>query len=157
VAKFIVRNPRLPLVNLAVIKDGPAYVNPGDPVSFKIRIYNPGPDFAEGIEIVDEVPTNMTFLALKQASGPPVECSTPPRGETGRTVCKVKGLSGEEPIDLVAYYTVDSEAKEGATCTSSIQVTSYTEEVNKEDNFARSEVTVVYPGIDTGEPPDGDE
>lgn len=150
VAKFIVRNPRLPLANLGVIKAGPGFVHPGDTVSFKIRIYNPGPDFAEGIEIVDEVPTNMTFVALKQSSGPLAECTTPARGETGRSVCKAKGLSAEESMEVVAYYTVNRDAKEGAACTSTTQVSSSTEELNKEDNFIQSEVTVAYPGEETG-------
>jgi uncharacterized repeat protein (TIGR01451 family) len=156
VAKFTVRNPRFPAANLSVYKDGPKYVLPGDRVSYKLWINNPGPDFAEGVQIVDEVPTNMVFVALKQASGAALECSTPARGETGRSVCKVKGVPAEEPIELIAYYQVNPEAKEGETCSSSTEVTSATEELNKEDNFSTSEATVTTPAEETEPPPDNE-
>jgi uncharacterized repeat protein (TIGR01451 family) len=156
VAKFTVRNPRIPSVNLSIFKEGPGYVAPGDRVSYKLWVTNPGPDFAESVEIIDEVPSNMVFVALKQASGAAVECSTPTRGETGRSICKVKGMSAEEPIELIAYYQVNADAKDGATCTSSTQITSITEELNKEDNFCNSEVTVGIPVEETEPPPDNE-
>lgn len=156
VAKFTVRNPKLPSANLSIFKEGPKYVLPGDSVSYKLWVTNPGPDFAEGVEIVDEVPTNMVFVALKQASGAALECSTPARGETGRTVCKLKGMPAEEPIELVAYYQVNTEVKEGETCSSSTQITSFTEELNKEDNSCVSEATVVAYVEETEPPPDNE-
>lgn len=155
-AKFVVRNPKFPAANLSISKDGPKYVLPGDKVSYKLWVSNPGPDFAEGVQITDEVPTNMVFVALKQASGAALECSTPARGETGRSVCKVKGVPADEPIELIAYYQVNPEAKEGVTCSSSTEVTSVTEELKKEDNFCTSEATVVLPAEETEPPPDNE-
>lgn len=156
VAKFTVRDPKARAANLSISKDGPRYVLPGDRVSYKLWVTNPGPDFAEEVQIVDEVPTNMVFVALKQASGATLECSTPARGETGRSVCKVKGMATEEPIELVAYYQVNPEVKEGETCSSSTEVTSITEELNKNDNFCASEATVGTPVEETEPPPDNE-
>jgi len=156
VAKFTVRNPRFRATDLSISKNGPTYVLPGTRVSYKLWVSNPGPDFAEEVQIVDEVPTNMVFVALKQASGAAVECSTPTRGEAGRSVCKVKGLTTEEPIELVAYYQVNAEVKEGETCSSSTEVTSATEELRKDDNFCTIEATVVMPGEETEPPPDNE-
>lgn len=156
VAKFIVRNPKLPYANLSVFKDGPKYVLPGDKVSYKLWITNPGPDFAQEVQLIDEVPTNMVFVALKQASGAPLECSTPERGATGRSICKVKGMPADEPIELTAYYQVNSEVKEGETCSSSTEVSSVTEELNKTDNFCVSEATVGTHVEETEPPPDNE-
>lgn len=156
VAKFTVRDPKVRLANLSIFKEGPKYVLPGDRVSYKLWITNPGPDFAEEVQIVDEVPTNMVFVALKQSSGATVDCSTPARGERGRSVCKVKGMPAEEPIELVAYYQVNAGAKEGETCTGSTEVTSLTEELKKEDNFCISEATVGAHVEETEPPPDNE-
>lgn len=156
VAKFIVRDPRIAYANLSINKLGQDWVYAGDTVSYRIRVTNPGPDFAESVQIVDTVPANMTFLALKQASGPLVDCSTPLRGETGRSVCNVKGLSNDEAVELVAYYQVIPDAREGSVCTSSVQVSSFTNELDKYDNVADTESTVIVDPIDTGSPPDGE-
>lgn len=156
VAKFVVRNPKFRAADLSISKVGPKYVLPGDKVSYRLWVSNPGPDFAEGVQIVDEVPTNMVFVALKQASGAAVECSTPTRGERGRSVCKVKGVPADEPIELIAYYQVNPEVKEGETCSSSTEVTSATEELRKDDNFCTSEATVVAHVDETEPPPDNE-
>ncbi|HJQ33388.1 MAG TPA: hypothetical protein VJ866_14475 [Pyrinomonadaceae bacterium] len=144
-AKFTVRNPRLPLADLTLAKAWPNFVYPGETISFKIQIHNPGPDIAEGVELVDEVPTNMVFVALKQESGEPVDCSTPARGETGRSICKTPRLSTDQAIGLVAYYQVNPAAKEGTACTGATQVSSATADQNKEDNVIKTESTVSQP------------
>ncbi|HEX8458440.1 MAG TPA: hypothetical protein VF656_14155 [Pyrinomonadaceae bacterium] len=150
-AKFVVRYPFGVASDLSVFKDGPEAVYAGQRAVFTLSVNNPGPDTAEGIEFVTEVPTNMTFLALKQASGPLFECKTPLSGETGRIYCSTKGMRLDESAKFYAYYVVNDFARPGTTCTSMTEVSSFAEELNKEDNVAVSETTVAL-----ADPPDPD-
>jgi uncharacterized repeat protein (TIGR01451 family) len=153
-AKFIVRSPFTWTANLAILKDGPATVFAGQTVEYALTVTNPGPDTAEGIEFTTEVPSNMAFVALKQADGPLFECRTPLRGGTGRIYCSTKGMRLDESARLYAYYTVNPDLREGTICSAFSQVTSYTEELSKEDNFTITETQVVLENPpDGGEPP----
>jgi uncharacterized repeat protein (TIGR01451 family) len=152
--KFYVRNPRIPLVDLSISKSAPESVLPGTRVRYNLTIHNPGPDFAESVQIIDEVPSNMTFYALKQASGPFFECSTPPVGETGRIVCKSKGLQVDETAQFAVYYLVDRDVKEGTIFTSGSEISSYISELLKDNNFVRTETIFPLPDADgNGEEP----
>lgn len=141
--KFYVRNPRLPYIDLTISLTAPQGVFPGQRVRYNLSFHNPGPDFAEGVQIVDEVPTNMTFYALKQVSGPYFECTTPAVGETGRIVCTTKGLQVDETAQFAVYYLVNRDIREGTVCSSDSQITSYTSELRKENNYIRTET--IYP------------
>jgi uncharacterized repeat protein (TIGR01451 family) len=157
-AKFIVRSAFTRTADLAVFKDGPATVYAGQRVEFVLTVTNPGPDTAEGIEFVTEVPSNMIFVALKQSSGPLFECRTPVRGETGRIYCSTKGMALDESAQLHAYYDVSRDAREGTVCSATTQIMSYTEELNKEDNLKLTETQVVLENPPyEGEPPPDNE
>jgi uncharacterized repeat protein (TIGR01451 family) len=157
-AKFIVRSPFTLTTNLAILKDGPATVFAGQRVEYAVTVTNPGPDTAEGIEFTTEVPSNMFFVAFKQADGPLFECKTPLRGGTGRIYCSTKGMRLDESARFYAYYDVGWEAREGSLCSAASQVTSYTEELNKVDNFVVTESQVVLENPPEGgePPPDND-
>lgn len=132
-ARFIVRNPRIRFADIVLEKWGPPYVIPGNRVIYRVRVQNPGPDFAEQVEITDQVPNEMTFYALKQASGPEISCKTPAFGETGMTTCVTKGLGSGEAVELVFYYVVNKEVS-GRPFVSTAEAFSLTEEMNKVDN-----------------------
>jgi uncharacterized repeat protein (TIGR01451 family) len=158
-AKFVVRYPFAITSDLSILKDGPATVFAGQRVEFALTISNPGPDTAEGIEFTTEVPSNMTFVALKQQSGPLFECKTPLRGETGRIYCSTKGMRLDETARLYAYYDVSRDVREGMTCSAATYVTSYTEELNKENNSTLTETQVVpenEPNLPEPPPEDGE-
>jgi uncharacterized repeat protein (TIGR01451 family) len=132
-ARFIVRNPKIRFADIVLEKWGPPYVDPGDRVIYRVRIQNPGPDFAELIEINDEVPNEMTFLAFKQASGPELSCRTPGQGQTGTSTCFAKGLEPGEKIEILFYYVVNRDVS-GRPFFTSAEAFSQTEELNKFDN-----------------------
>lgn len=155
-AKFVVRYPFAIAADLAVFKDGPATVLAGQRVEFALTVTNPGPDTAEGIEFTTEVPSNMRFVAFKQADGPFFECKTPLRGETGRIYCATKGMRLDESARFYAYYVVDSDVREGSTCSATTYVSSSTEEMNKEDNIRLTEAQVVAEEKVLEEPPPED-
>lgn len=143
--KFYVRNPRIPFIDLSISLSAPQSVLPGQRVRYNLSFHNPGPDFAEMVEIIDEVPTDMTFYALKQVSGPFFECKTPAVGETGRIVCVTKGLEVDETAQFAVYYIVNRDVREGTVFTSRSQITSYTEELRKENNFITTETIFPLP------------
>lgn len=152
--KFYVRNPRIPFVDLSISKSAPESVLPGTRVRYNLTIHNPGPDFAEGVQIIDEVPSNMTFYALKQASGPFFECTTPEQGKTGRIVCMTKGLQVDETAQFAVYYLVDRDIREGTILTGESQISSYISELLKENNFVQTETVFPLPDADgNGEEP----
>ncbi|HZG53043.1 MAG TPA: hypothetical protein VEZ40_12985 [Pyrinomonadaceae bacterium] len=156
-ARFVVRRAYSYTTDLSIFKDGPETVFAGQRVEYMLQISNPGPDAAEGIEFVTEVPSNMTFVAFKQASGAFFDCRLPVRGGVGRIYCSTKGMQLDERAVFYAYYDVSREVKEGEVCSSNTEVTSYTEELRKEDNLSVSQVRVALETPpDLEEPPPGD-
>ncbi len=152
--RFVVRNLNIRLTDMLIGKSGPQTVLPGDRVEYKLTIRNDGPDTATSIEFIDEVPSNMVFVALKQASGGYWECSTPAQGETGRSICRSKGMRLDEESTFVAYYQVNRDLREGTVCGSNAQVTSSTEERDKTSNQSYVESTVSIPNDDPGPGPE---
>ncbi|HEU4597617.1 MAG TPA: hypothetical protein VFS10_20990 [Pyrinomonadaceae bacterium] len=148
-AKFIVRDIRNRFADLILDKWGPLFVDPGIRVPYRVILTNPGPDFAEQIEIYDEVPNDMVFYTVKQAAGPEVTCKTPEQGKPGKSVCFAKGLEVGEKLELVFYYVVSREVREGMSFTSSVEAYSLTEELDKRNNF--SSYASVFPFPDSEE------
>ncbi len=157
-ARFIVRDPSMPYVDLFVTKLGPGVVFPGDTVSYKLWVHNPGPDDGAYVYLTDEVPTNMTFAALKRSDDGLLEvsCSTPVRGGIGAIRCKVPRVPEGETISFVVYYYVDREVRPGETCISNSQVSSEIAELNKENNYTATETTIGDPNVedDRGDTPE---
>lgn len=151
-ARFIVRDPSLRIADLWISKGGPNIVLPGDQVQYSLSVGNPGPDFAEGVEFVTEVPSNMIFVALKQASGPFADCTTPDRGGIGRIICRVKGLGVDERADFDVYYQVNPDVADGTASTAFSSVSSFTDERNKDDNSWNLEVLITRDSTSTEGP-----
>lgn len=152
--RFVVRKPLAVTADLSIFHDSPDAVYAGQRVVYTLSVYNPGPDTAEGIEFYAEVPSNMTFVALKQESGPFFDCSTPLRGSTGTIYCSTKGMRLDESARFYAYYDVSFDVREGTLCSSTSKITSYTEELNREDNYTVTDVKVVLQNPpDPSDPP----
>jgi uncharacterized repeat protein (TIGR01451 family) len=148
-ANFIVRDLRSRFADLVLNKWGPIFLDPGIRVPYRVVLTNPGPDPAESVEIYDEVPNDMTFYTVKQASGPEATCKTPGLGGTGRSVCFAKGLGVGEKLELVFYYVVSREVREGTAFTSNVEAFSQTEELDKRSNS--SAYASVFPFKETEE------
>jgi uncharacterized repeat protein (TIGR01451 family) len=149
--KFYVRNPRIPFIDLSIAMSAPEHVLPGQKVRYNLSFHNPGPDFAEYVQFIDEVPTDMTFYALKQVSGPEFECKTPAVGETGRIICTTKGLQVDEKAEFAVYYLVDRDIREGTIFSSESQVWSSTDELRKENNITKTETLFPLPDAEGGD------
>jgi uncharacterized repeat protein (TIGR01451 family) len=145
VASFKVRHRFFTFVDLWLTKFGPAEVSPGQRVKYNIMISSPGPDDASDIEFVDDVPTNMVFVGLRQVSGPAFDCVTPKEGDAGRTTCAARGMAMDETAEFEVYYQVNLQAREGTDCTSSARVSSSTDDLNRDDNSSQTRVSVITP------------
>lgn len=144
-ASFIVRHPLTRFGDLRVWKQGPEHVIPGERVKFELTFKNVGPDVSESIQFAEDVPSNATFLALRQTAGPIFDCTTPREGETGRIVCASKGLRLDEEATFEVYYVVSDFVRVGDTCEGLTQVISRTEELHKADNEALYAALVTAP------------
>jgi uncharacterized repeat protein (TIGR01451 family) len=142
-ATFTVRNPRLFLVDLSGWKAINDYVLPGDRLRYKVTIMNNGPDVAEFVQFAEDLPTNATFYALKQGSGPLFECQTPELGQGGRILCSTKYMKNGEQASFDIYVVVDERARPGDTAMGRLQIASNTEELNKYDNVVRYSTLIV--------------
>lgn len=142
-ANFTVRNPRLFLVDLSAWRWAQDYVLPGDRLRSTLKVRNDGPELAEFVQLAEDVPTNATFLALRQTSGPLFECQTPKEGGIGRILCTTKALRHGEEASFDVYYVVSTDAREGDSCAGRTQVASNNEDLNKYDNLARYSTLIV--------------
>ena len=149
---FNVRDPRIRFADLKVEKFGPVTIHPSDRVEYTVWAYNDGPEDAREVELRIEVPSETTFVGLRQTSGNEFRCQTPPRGETGTIVCQIESLKLEERASFTVYYRVNAEARDEALSISSAAITSSVEEADKDDNRTTVEATVVVPGEDNGDP-----
>jgi uncharacterized repeat protein (TIGR01451 family) len=89
-------------VDVSLTKSGPQTVNAAETISYTITITNAGPDFAEFVELVDEIPANSTFTSLTQNSGPSANCLQPAAGGTGSVHCTIGLLT----VDTPAVFTL---------------------------------------------------
>lgn len=143
--RFIVRRPFFPVLDLDLNITVPELVLPGERLDFDFHITNDGPDDGLDIEFIDEVPTNMVFVGMRQTSGPEFACETPKEGEWGRIICRSRGMALDESANFKVYYQVRFDAREGDTCTGRAQVTSATPDSNRENNYVQKEYVIDSP------------
>lgn len=142
---FIVRNPFSVQIDLSINLNIPDLVQPLDHIDIVIHMANLGPDDAEEIQFTSEVPTNMTFVAMRQINGPELECDTPKEGDTGTITCRGKGLALDEVADFQVVYQVNAEAREGDVCTGVSSITSSTRDFNDWDNTVEAQIRIGAP------------
>jgi uncharacterized repeat protein (TIGR01451 family) len=144
-ATFIVRHPRYFFADMIIWKQGPDWVLPGDRIRYELTIRNSGPEYANGVQFAEDVPSNATFLALKQRTGSPFECQVPKEGDIGRILCSTRGMKLDEEAVFDVYYVVNREAREGDTCEGRTQVASQNDELNKYNNLTRYTTLIASP------------
>ncbi len=143
---FIVRNPFSVQLDLSINLQIPELVQPLDRLDIEFHMFNDGPDDAPDMEFVTEVPTNMTFVGMRQLSGPEFECVTPKVGDTGTITCKAtRGMALDEAADFQVQYQVNAEAREGEVCTAVSRVSSSIRDFNEWDNTVEARTTVAAP------------
>jgi uncharacterized repeat protein (TIGR01451 family) len=84
---------------------GPASVNPGTTMSFRVAIANNGPSTAHHVQLVDAVPANATFVSVSVADPLGVfTCTTPAVGTTGNITCSAPSLDPQSSSDQPTFF-----------------------------------------------------
>ena len=95
---------------LEVRKTGPAAAGVGSDLRYQITVSNPGGVAAEGVQLVDEIPTGAEYVS-----------SNPPAQVAGS---KLTWIVGNLPPGRSQSFQVDLRARQGGTLTSCAEVTS---------------------------------
>lgn len=153
---FNVHHPRIFYADLALQKQGPVMIIPGERIEYEVWVFNQGPEYAEKVQFTVEVPSETTFVGVKQISGGEFQCEAPPQGGTGRIVCYTDALKLDEKAGFIFYYLVNDYARDGAISSSTSEIQSGMEEAAKEDNWMTFEAVVAIPGEDRGDQGESD-
>ncbi|HWT03827.1 MAG TPA: hypothetical protein VN256_26500 [Pyrinomonadaceae bacterium] len=141
---FIVRRPFFVQIDLGINLQIPEVIQPLDRLDIEFHMFNDGPDDAPDVEFVSEVPTNMTFVGMRQLSGPEFECVTPKAGDKGTITCRAtRGLALDEAAAFQVQYQVNAEVREGEVCTGVSRISSSIRDFNEWDNTVEARTTVV--------------
>jgi len=149
-ATFTVKDPDNPAFDLNVYSaadtaegDVPAGTN----LTVQTTVTNFGPNDAADVELVQEVPSNATFVSGGQISGPPTfNCVNPASGGVGTSNCTIASLPAGGSADFTFVYLINVGAPKGTLINSLATVTpntTVTGELHTPDNAwtARAIVT----------------
>jgi uncharacterized repeat protein (TIGR01451 family) len=97
--------------DLAVTKDGPATVQPGQNLAYTITLTNnPGPNAASSPKITEATPPNTTFVSIASPAG--WSCPHPSVGQVGRVECSLPFGTTLAP-GATATFTLTVQAQAG--------------------------------------------
>jgi uncharacterized repeat protein (TIGR01451 family) len=153
-AKFVVRDRFRPVVNLAIVKDGPDRIVAGDRfLEYTVKITNLGPETAKEIKFLDSVPRGTMLYKMGQTSGRTATCE-PAREPGASTTCYIEGMREGETASFIFIYQLDDFLRVGTVFSSAAEVYSAIDELDKRDNFASAETTLVAKEDDAPPPID---
>ena len=131
-AEFFVSDADNKRVDLSVNNRAQSEVTPGSDITYRVVVFNNGPDTAENVVVTEPDPANTTFFSVAQLSGPTFNCSN----GTGSTICTITSMPANTFAILSTTYNVPGSVPNGTTITSSVSVADDVVERNAEDNSA---------------------
>lgn len=145
-AKFVVRDPAVPVASLSVTKNvvGSDVVADGSVITFSVLVANSGPDSAANVQFTDAVPANSTFVSVVQESGPTFTCSDP--GANGTSTCSIATFAKDAAAKFRFIYQLNSGLASGTVIENTATVTSDTLERHTPDNTSLAAVTISSAG-----------
>jgi uncharacterized repeat protein (TIGR01451 family) len=114
----------------------------GAQVVYAIQVSNSGPDSAAGVQLIDQVPANTTFVSFSQLGGPVFSCNNPSSGGTGTTVCTIASLSKGDTAIFLATYLVDSGVPAGSSITNTATVSNTVSDSSPKNDSSTASVPV---------------
>lgn len=103
--------PAQAIVDITVVKSGPASAAPGANVAWTITAINAGDEVATSVQLDDTLPLDMTFVSFAQDAGPSMSCTMPAAGSGGTITCTLASL---DPGATLAF-TLTGKLPAGAT------------------------------------------
>lgn len=133
-AFFSVSDPANAACDLSVTKTGPGDAPAGGTVSFTVEVINRGPDDAQGVQLLDDVPANTTFASEAQLSGPAFTCTNPSPGGSGTSTCDIGVLPSGAMAVFRFTYNVGASLPSGTAIFNTARASSSTNELHAADN-----------------------
>ena len=127
--------------DLAVTKSGPALVTAGGSLTYTVSLTNNGPSDAQGVTVLDTLPTGTAFTSQIQTLGPNFILSNAGNAVQNTIPSLAAGASASFSISA----SVDSGLAGGSTLTNSATAASTTSDLNPANNSASSAATVNRP------------
>ncbi len=122
------------MADLKLEKTGPACINPGNPISYSLKITNLGPDCACGLQVRDPVPSDLLSPAF------PPGCEVI---EGREVVCSIDKLcSGDPPLIVPLNFTVAGAAPPNSKIINTATVNAGAMDPNSNNNSAMTMSTV---------------
>ncbi|HEY3104423.1 MAG TPA: HYR domain-containing protein [Pyrinomonadaceae bacterium] len=152
-AYFTVHDPATPYVDLSVgqsVSEANSTIPAGSSGEFSIIVSNRGPDAGANVVLTDTVPSNTTFVAIAQTSGPSFSCTTPAVGGTGTITCSIATLAKGDVATFDLAYNVNAGTPNGTLITNNATISSDTAELVADDNSSTRSATVGGVGGGTG-------
>ncbi len=131
-SEFIVTDPDNRKVDLSVNNRAQEQVTAGNDITYRVVVFNNGPDTAENVVITEPVPENTTFVAVSQFSGPQFSCAH----SNGVITCTISAMPANTYAIFSTTYNVLNTLQTGTTLTSSVTASNTVTESNGDDNSA---------------------
>jgi uncharacterized repeat protein (TIGR01451 family) len=133
------------VAELSIEKTGtPAFVDPGDHITYTITVDNAGPDPASDVDLTDVLPPNTSFVSFTAPAG--WTSTTPAVGGSGTVTSSRASLAvGQSTFTLVV--SVDGDAGATSTIFNTATVSATTSDSDSDDNSSTA-ATDVSPQAD---------
>jgi uncharacterized repeat protein (TIGR01451 family) len=137
--------------DVAATKSGPATATAGETVKYTLTVRNDGPDAANSVTLVDELPQYLTFVSFTRKSGVVFTTAVPSAGSGGTVQASREVLASGESATFELVVRIDREAPSG-TITNTAVVDAFDADPDTADNTASVDtaVTALPPDPPTG-------
>ncbi|HEX8472568.1 MAG TPA: HYR domain-containing protein [Pyrinomonadaceae bacterium] len=135
-ATFEVLDPANASTDLSLTMNGPSQVAPGSNIAYIVTVNNNGPDAAQNVLVLNDVPFGAGFVSATQTQGAAFNCVTPAVGESGTITCTRSSLAANTDAAFIFTFSVDAATPAGTSIANISRVTTATNESNKRNNLA---------------------
>ena len=143
-ASIVVSDPDQAAADLVISKTVTAdneVIPAGSTGVFQIFVSNAGPDSAQNVVVTDVLPSNTTFVAITQTSGPAFNCTG-----TGPVICTIASFARCAKASFDLSFSIDGGTAPGAHLDNTATIASDTSDPDSTNNSSTASVTVATTG-----------
>ena len=133
-AFFTVRDPDNTAADLSLLKSSISNISGEGNIIHAVRLVNRGPDPAQNVTLTIAVPSNTTFVAGAQESGPTFNCVNPTAGGGGTATCTIANLPNNAEAIFTLVYQIVAGTPASVVISSTATASSNTTELHAPDN-----------------------
>ncbi len=124
-----------PVADLAIDKVGPAQVTAGTTVTYQLTVSNQGPSTAGNVEVVDNLPPELTFVSAQVDGG---SCQS----AAGTVTCLLAAIEPGQSVVITITTDISAAVDDATTIANTATVSSPATDPNLDDNTSTTETTV---------------